>query len=127
LEGPFSYMGPGVAKLVIMGKRQSTPNSILRDHDRMDQAHESLEAGAGLGPCAATERWGCAPFSGWVERIPDARDHTWLCAEEHVITLTKAILHRPAPPAPAPSVQPSMIATTTPIPMPAIPSPPPAP
>ena len=88
-EGPFSYMGPRVGKLVILGKEQVTPITVLRNGDTMDQEHETLELGDTLVPYAHTMSWGGKPYGNWVVAIVGGADHSMLCEEKETLDLIK--------------------------------------
>jgi pimeloyl-ACP methyl ester carboxylesterase len=103
-EGPFSYMGPGVGKLVIMGKQQETPITIVRDGDAMDESLETFEAGDDLVPNSTTLSWGGKPFAGWTLSLKGARDHSMLCEDEEVLDAIRRKLAQPAPKPPTPVI-----------------------
>jgi hypothetical protein len=100
-EGPFSYMGPGVAKLVILGRTQPTPISIRRVDDAMEVGSETFERGDNLVPYQQTIEWGGKPFSGWVLALANARDHSFLCCDEDAVSAIRKVLKRAAPKPPA--------------------------
>jgi hypothetical protein len=97
-EGPFSYIGPHVGKLVILGREQHTPITVVRElDDTMRQDHETSEPGDSLVPAAHTLSWGGKPFAGWVLALTGCRDHSWLCAEEETVDAIQRKLKQPTP------------------------------
>lgn len=120
LQGPLAGMGPGVAKLVVMGDAQDTPVTVewtadggfacaqpRRDRDapvpcrELDFGHES---GDSLVPTERTKAWGGERFAKrcWVPP-GDIRRHAMLCDDELVVKAIRKFLKRPAPTPPAQS------------------------
>jgi pimeloyl-ACP methyl ester carboxylesterase len=101
LTGPFSYFGPGIATLVILGDKQDTPVTLVRDGDEFPPNTTQNETGDSLVPCARTLQWGGTPYADKAMVFGgNVKTHAMLCSDEDVLSVIRRFIKAPAPPAP---------------------------
>jgi pimeloyl-ACP methyl ester carboxylesterase len=101
LTGPFSYFGPGIATLVILGDQQDTPVTLVRSGDVFPPNTTRNETGDTLVPCQRTLDWGGTHYSDTALLLDgDVKTHAMLCTDEDVLSAIREFLNAPAPPSP---------------------------
>jgi pimeloyl-ACP methyl ester carboxylesterase len=103
LHGPFARFGSGVRTVAFLGKRQLSPVWLTRTGDVLpgDRKEMRSQKGDSLVPTQVTLDWGGSFYQRHTVVLGGkAEAHAMLCQDEDVVSLTRRILHEPAPPPP---------------------------
>jgi hypothetical protein len=106
LVGPFSYIGPNVATLVLLGDHQQTPEQLVRRSDTYTPP-SLMDSGDSLVPAEQTLIWGGSPLGDHVMLLHgNINEHSMLCTDPEVLSLVRRFLaaRAPAPPPPRPVI-----------------------
>ncbi|HEX9885125.1 MAG TPA: hypothetical protein VGA70_01485 [Longimicrobiales bacterium] len=104
LHGPMSNFGPSMLARAVLGKKQMSPVTLVRNGNDLpaDRNQMASQLGDSLVPAQRTLDWGGTMYANHVLLLTGKPErHAMLCQDEDVVATTKKFLKQKTPPAPA--------------------------